>query len=94
MPKNGLKTAGNNPAKRIYLTVAELGDYLRLSRHVIYAWIRKGVIPVPYYRLGCPGVESRHQPLRFLKSDVDAWMDTLKKIPAGLEYELAKNHAA
>lgn len=68
--------------ERVYLTVNELADYIRVSRHTLYKWLRKGVFPVPFCRL--------ERSLRFLRSDIDVWMDSKKEIPAAMQYELSK----
>ncbi len=57
---------------RQILSVAELAEYLRVSRHTVYQWINDSKLPFGYYKL-CRSV-------RFDKCEVDRWLET-KRIP-------------
>lgn len=75
--------SGHKP-DRVYLTILEVADYIRVSRPTIYAWIAKGALPFKYYLIESSCI--KHRSYRFLKADIDAWMDGNQKIPAGVEY--------
>ena len=69
---------------RVYLTIREVAAYIKVSRPTIYSWIAKGAFPFKYYLIESSSI--KHRSYRFLKEDIDAWMDGNQKIPAGVEY--------
>jgi len=77
------REAGYKP-DRVYLTIQEVSAYIKVARSTIYSWIAKGVLPFKYYLIESSCI--KHRSYRFLKADIDAWMDGNQKIPAGLEY--------
>jgi len=56
---------------KVYLTVKEVSEYLKIKIKTLYAMASAGEIP--HYRIG--------RLLRFKKQDVDAWIET-KKVTA------------
>lgn len=53
------------------MTVDELARYLKLSKPSIYNKVYAGQIP--FFRAGDP--DRRNAPIRFLKRDIDAWIE-------------------
>lgn len=57
---------------RAWMTVADVADYLRLSRSKVYEMAQRGEIP-------CSKVARRW---RFSREEIDAWMRHLRPVPA------------
>ena len=57
------------------MTVEELAQYLKLSKPGIYSKVYSRQIP--FVRLGDPA--KRNAPIRFLKRDIDAWIEERKQ---------------
>ena len=70
--------------KRVYMTIQEASEYIKVARSTIYAWIAKGRLPFKYYLI--ESVSVKHRSYRFLKEHIDDWMDGNQKIPAEVEY--------
>lgn len=70
MTSSALKTRRE---RREMMTVRELADYLKVSRHTIYQWINDSRFPFAYYK--------HERAVRFDRRDVDEWLDTGKVTP-------------
>ena len=84
--KRGTSGLSGDRLDRVYLTIQEVSAYIKVSRPTIYSWIAKGVLPFKYYLMESSCI--KHRSYRFLRADIDAWMDGNQKIPAGVEYAL------
>ena len=82
--KRGNSSLSEHEPKRVYMTIQDVSEYIKVARPTIYSWIAKGVLPFKYYLM--ESVSVKHRSYRFLKADIDAWMDGNEKIPAGVEY--------
>jgi excisionase family DNA binding protein len=53
------------------MTVEELSDYIKISRNILYKGIREKTLHIPYFKI--------NKAARFLKTDVDAWIDMCRE---------------
>ncbi len=53
------------------MTIKELSKYLDISRAVLYKGVRENSLGIPHIKI--------NKAVRFLKSDVDAWMNVSRK---------------
>ena len=60
--------------RREMMTVRELANYIKVSRHTIYQWINESRLPFAYYK--------HDRAVRFDRRDVDEWLDTRKVTPS------------
>lgn len=49
------------------MTLEELSDYIKISRSILYKCVREKTLGIPHIKI--------NKAVRFLKSDVDAWVD-------------------
>ena len=75
-PKPNRKSSNGNT-----VTVAELSEYLNVSKASIYSKIYSGDLDVPYIQMG--------KMLRFLRTDVEEWVnrkreESINKDPNGV----------
>lgn len=60
---------------REFLTIDELSEYLGIKKSSLYAKVERG--DIPYYKID--------RLIRFKKSDIDLWMEGLKRQPVSIE---------
>ena len=60
---------------REFLTIDELSEYLGIKKSSLYAKVERG--DIPHYKID--------RLIRFKKSDIDLWMEGLKRQPVSVE---------